>query len=83
MSLSSAYSIIDVINCFRMYTNVIVGINAQIYTHKYQTTFKCLSTDVRVASTPRRQLSKSACGVGTQIVLGRLPRYRLTFQPVF
>ena len=79
MSLSSAYSIIDVINCFRMHTNII----AQIYTHKYQTTFKCLSTGVRVASTPRRQLSKSACGVGTQIVLGRLLRYRLTFQPIF
>ena len=41
MSLSSASSIIDVINWFRMHTNVIVGINAQNYTLKYQTTFKC------------------------------------------
>lgn len=55
MSLSSANSIIDVINWFRMHTNVIVGI-AQIYTHKYQTTFKCLSTGVRVAGTPGRYL---------------------------
>lgn len=82
MSLSSANSIIDVINWFRMHTNVIVGI-AQIYTHKYQTTFKCLSTGVRVAGTPGRQLSKSACRVGTQIVVGRLLRYRLTIQPIF
>ena len=82
MSLSSANSIIDVINWFRMHTNVIVGINAQIYRHKYQTTFKCLSTGVRIASTPGRQSSKSACGVGTQIVVERLLRYRLTFQPL-
>lgn len=62
MSLSSANSIIEVINWFRMHINVIVGIKAQVYTHKYQTTLKCLCTGVRVASTPGRRLSKSACG---------------------
>lgn len=55
MSLSSANSIIEVINWFRMHINVIVGIKAQVYTHKYQTTLKCLCTGVRVASTPGRR----------------------------
>ena len=84
MPLSSANSIIDVINWFRTHVNVIVSINAQIYTHRYQTTLKCLSTGVRVTSTPVGGSYQSRhMGVGSQIVVGRLLRYRLTFQPIF
>lgn len=70
MSLSSANSIIEVINWFRMHINVTVGIKAQVYTHKYQTTLKCLCTGVRLASTPGGGYQSRHVGGGTQIVVG-------------